>query len=272
MRTILLILALASALTTGLHSQTPKDLTVLNWSTAYTDFPEYLNGKIKELHHHFYWAIQKNGQIEKGTLLTEKEHQDNSIYYDFQLFFDPSGNLLRSDYIGDNSAVVFSYLNEFRNNKQLKEIWVNNNTTVSGEASFNYNENGLLKDVIMTWIAPDSTGKLAILTDAKGNRTQMKIFDSHNVYTSRTDYLWDENNHVDQIISYSAKDQLVNKMELTYNDHGFIKTLKQYDADGKILFDTAGDYTYDNKGNWLTCVWSVSGKPKFLCERTYLYY
>jgi hypothetical protein len=272
MKAILLILVLTSALTMGLYSQQPKDVIILEHSTAYADFPECLNGKIKELHHHSYWAVQKNGQIEKGALLTEKEHQDNSLYYDFQLFFDPAGNLLRSDYIGDNSAVVFSYLNEFRNNKQVKEICVTNNTKVSAEALFNYDENGFLKEILMTWISPDSTGKLAILTDTKGNKTQIKSFDSHNDYTGRADYLWDENNHVVQIISYSAKDQFVNKIELNYNDHGFIKTSKVYDANGKIQFDINGDYTYDNKSNWLTCVWSVSGKPKFLCERTYLYY
>ena len=275
MKTIFLISILVYAVTTGLNSQQPKAVTILNWSCAYTDFPEYLNGKIKELHCHTYWAVQKNGQTEMGALLTEKEHQDNSIYYDFQLFFDASGNLLRSDYLGDNSAIVFSYLNEFRNNKQIKEIWVNNNTNVSGEALFNYNENGLLKDVIMTWISPDSTRKLVISNDLKGNMTQMKIYDSHNkpyVYAGKTDYVWDENNHVVQVISYSAKDQLMSKMELTYNDHGFIKTMKPSDANGKILFDAACDYTYDDKGNWLTGVWSVSGKPKFFIERTYLYY
>ena len=83
MKTILVILILVYALTTDLHSQQPKDVTILNWSCAYTDFPECLNGRIKEIHCHTYWAVQKNGQTEKGALLTEKEHQDNSIFYDY---------------------------------------------------------------------------------------------------------------------------------------------------------------------------------------------
>jgi uncharacterized lipoprotein NlpE involved in copper resistance len=274
MKTSLLTLFMALFMAIGSFGQHAKEVTILNWSTPLTNSPETLNGKIKQLNDRTYWAVENNGKLEKGTLLTLKEHADNLLINDFQLFFDSIGNVLRNDRFGEKDVIIFSYLNAFKDNKQLKEIWVNDNLNVIGEAAFKYNDSGFLKDIVMTELATDSSSRLSITSDSHGNMIQMDVYDNKNRFAGKTVYTWDENSHVIHNLSYSPQNEALEKVEITYNDHGFINTFKLTNAKGVVLFDsTPIEYTYDNKGNWVNAVFSNTiTKKKFFEERQYIYY
>jgi len=269
-KAILLSLALLFLLA-GCSTKKSKVVTILCWGTQYSDYPEVLNGSVKEIKTNSYWAVENNGQIEKGAMLTLKEHNNNGLMQDFHAFYDVSGVLLKHDFLGDNSQVQWSHVNEIKNGRVTKENWVRNDSII-GYALFNYNGNGFITDIPMRSSLPDSSnGKLVLTCDEKGNMTQMKVFNSRDIFTSRTEYKWNEAGKMTQEETFMANDSLQSKIEITYNDHGFFDKVKVYNK-GEIVFDGSSSYTYDQKGNWIKAVWNKTAKPWIIDERTYVYY
>ncbi len=51
----------------------PTEKTVLGMGSNYYLIPQTFNGKIKEIKEINYWAIEKDGQITKGQMMTKKD-------------------------------------------------------------------------------------------------------------------------------------------------------------------------------------------------------
>ncbi len=272
MKKVILFSLLLFFLLSGFSQQKSKEVTILCWGTDYSSYPEVLNGKVKEIMSNSYWAVEKNGQVEKGALLTLKDHNDQSFLSDFHAFYNNSGVLLRHDYLGDNSKVQWSHVNEITNSRVTKENWVRNDSVI-GYALFHYNKNGFITDIPMHSTVPDSSnGKLVLTCDENGNMTKMLYYNSRNIFISRSEFKWNKAGRMIHAEDFLANDSLQSKLEIVYNDHGFYDQIKFQDAKGKITFDCSVSYKYDEKGNWIKAVWSKTGKPWIIVERTYKYF
>jgi len=272
MKKVILLFLSCFYLLSGFSQQKSKDVTILCWGTDYSSYPEFLNGKVKEIINNSYWAIEKNGQVEKGALLTLKDHNDQSLLSDFHAFYNNSGVLLRHDYLGDNSKIQWSHVNEITTGRVTKENWVRNDSVI-GYALFHYNKNGFITDVPMHSSVPDSSnGKLVLTCDEKGHMTKMLYFNSRDILLNRSEYKWNEAGRMIHSEDFMANDSLQSKLDIVYNDHGFYDQIKYLDGKGKIIFEGSVSYKYDEKGNWIKAVWSKAGKPWIIVERTYKYF
>ena len=140
----------------------------------YSGTPQTLNGKVKEIKSNIYWCVEKNGKLEEGTLLTLKEHNDSGIIQDFKASYNEHGTLLRCDFLGDNSKIDWSHVNELKGDRVTKENWLRNDSSI-GFALFNYNEKGYIIDVPMhpnKLTDSSAASRLVIITDDKGNMTR----------------------------------------------------------------------------------------------------
>lgn len=260
------LLALYSLCTFG---QNPKEQTVLLWGTSYSDYPEYLNGKVKEIHQNCYW-VKRNG--EKGKLLTLKEHQDSSFMQDFHAIFNEQGKLLRFDYLGDNNTIQWSHVNEFKDEKVTRENWVWNDT-VKGFSIFHYDEDAHVTDIPMYKTNPEAEyGLLDLKHDSKGNMTQMNAYDDKKQFQGRVDYIWNNENRVAEMLWYTPTDSLTQKSNITYNDHGFFEKVAFNDIKAGKETSWSATYAYDEKGNWTKTIWHKNKRPIFYVERTYTYF
>lgn len=254
----------------GCGTQKSRDVTILSWGTQYSDYPETLNGKVKEVVQNTYWAVDSAGKTVKGALLTLKNYQDSGIMTGFHAFYNDSGVLLRYDFFGDNSRVNWSHINEIENGRVVKEKWVRNDT-VGGYALFNYNDKGFVENIPM-FVADTSYANLALTNDEKGHMIAMRATNSKDVLTNRFDYKLNADGKTIEKDEYLPNDSLVSKILLKYNDHGFMDNIMLYNKAGKLTIEASGVYTYDNKGNWIRTIWIVNGKPMYVDERSYVYY
>ncbi len=254
----------------GCSNKKSNDVTVLGWGTQYSDFPETLKGKVKEVVQNTYWAVDSAGKTVNGALLTQKEYQDSGLMSGFHAFYNDSGVPLRHEYFGDNSQVNWSHVNEIANGRVVKEKWVSHDT-VGGYALFNYNDKGFVDNIPMLF-ADTIYGKLILTNDDKGHTIGMKVYNSKDVFTNRVSYTLNPEGKTIEVDHYLPNDLLVSKLLLSYNDHGGFDNVKICSKTGNIKTEASGIYTYDDKGNWIRSVWTVNGKPMYIDERSYVYY
>jgi len=273
MKNVLLLLLAITFLIAGCAPKKPTEKTVLSWGTPYFGTPEALNGKVKELKHITYWAIEKDGKVEKGAIISLKQRSDSGWSQDFTAYFNEGGLLTRCDYLGDNSVIQSSVSTEIENGKIVKEKW-SISDTLRSIANFKFDEKGHIVEVSRMSAMPDTLMfKYLITNNEKGNPILGKILiTTKEVFNGKSELKWDENGRVIETVYYNSKDSLTSRMVMTYNKQGFLETQKFYNKTGKLTLDMVGTSTFDEKGNWLTTIWKKSGKPYAIEERTCVYY
>lgn len=261
-----------------------------------------LKGNVKELFYGNYYVIEKNGQYFKGEKINEsflddyqkyyfnengliaKEESykiDNSLRYSVTNSFDSFGKILSekssnggySKYqYNDDKLLVNTYLydednnlltfDNYRYNEKNQLIESNNGTTIT---KYIYNENGLLikrenydsKELKLKEYLNKKT-KSKNWTEFKYNNNSIKIEEvvyriDENGKTIKnvTNYFYD--NYGNLIL----ENVTIGKDE---NENYYSKFQKSY------------IYEYDNKGNWIKCIFFNDEKPITYIERILKYY
>jgi hypothetical protein len=254
-------------------SQKETKTTVLTWGTGYSVTPEFLKGNIKEVIQNSFWATVKDGKVEKGALMTLKNYQDSGWIGGFHAAFNDAGKLIRCDYFGDNQTVDWSIANDFKDGRVEKENWIRKDT-VFANSYFHYNEKGFPDSVRMVNALADTSNQFLVMVyDEKGNITRQNILNSKGILQWHYIRTNTDEGRVTKLVYYYQKNDSIQFQQIyTYNDHGFCDSNKGLDKKNKLVIDLTGNYTYDDKGNWITTVWSKNGKPWAIDERSYIYY
>jgi hypothetical protein len=254
-------------------SQKNTKTTVLQWGTDYSNTPEFLKGNIKEVTQNTFWAVEKDGKIEKGALLTMKNNRDSGVLSGFHAIFDNSGKLISCDYFGDNQKINWSIANDFKDGKVAKENWIRNDT-VFAKSFFSFDDKGFIDSIRMMNALADTLNALLVLTnDERGNFTRMDNFNSKGHLSNYGLFTIDEAGRVTKAAWYLPKNDTIQGQQFyAYNDHGFCDSFKAFDKTNKLVIAVTGALTYDDKGNWTRVVWSKNGKPWVMDERSYIYY
>jgi hypothetical protein len=254
-------------------SQKKTETTVLKWGTGYSGTPEFLNGKVKEVTQNSFWATVKDGKIEKGPMLTMKNTQDSGMLSGFRAIYDNSGKLIRCDYFGDNQKVDWSIVNDFKDDRVVKENWIRNDT-VFANSYFSYSDKGFIDSIRMVNALADTTNQILILTnDEKGNFTRMDVVSSKGLPFNYGLYTVNNDGRVTKFTGYLPKNDTIQFQQFyTYNDHGFMDSYKTVDKKNKVVVALTGILKYDDKGNWIQTLWSKNGKPWEIDERSYIYF
>jgi hypothetical protein len=253
------------------HKKT--DTTVLTWGTDYSQTPEYLNGRVKEVIQNSYWAIVKDGKVENGALLTMKNNLDSGVLSGFHALYGDSGKLIRCDYYGDNQKVNWSIATEIKDGRVVKENWIRNDT-VFANSYFHHDNKGFIDSIRMVNALADTTNAFLVLTnDEKGNYTRMDVLNSKRIPANYSLRTLDDRGRVTKTVNYLAKNDTIQGQSIfAYNDHGFCDSFTLIDKKNKPVVILTATSTYDDKGNWTRMVWSKNGKPWGIDERSYIYY
>jgi hypothetical protein len=202
-----------------------------------------------------------------------KDNRDSGIMSGFHAIFDNSGRLIRCDYFGDNQKIDWSIANDFKDGRVDKENWIRNDTVFSN-SFFRYDDKEFIDSIRVVNALADTANVLLVLTnDAKGNYTRMDVFDSKGHLSNYQLYTLNDGGRVTKQAGYVAKNDTLQWQQIyTYNDRGFCDSFKAFDKNNKLIVTVTGEYTYDDKGNWIRAVWSKNGRPWGINERSYIYF
>lgn len=273
MKKISIALLVAFAALYACSKQKPTEKTTLGDFTAWMNSPEQLNGKVKEVREVTYWAVENNGTVEKGNILTKKEHDSLSWSADFSVLFNVSGMVLRTDDLDEMGSVIQSWVftvdsgKYTRADKMLKD-------TIRNVAKFETNDQGNFTKLSFYKPEKDSlTGWYESSYDNLGNRQRLQWVNANGEKGGSQNFTWDANKHVTAVQFLNSKDSLTGSWTMTYDEKGFMATQKMLDGKQVVTSDlTMKNIDFDEKGNYTQSVVYKDGKPFLLTTRKYIYF
>jgi hypothetical protein len=233
------------------------------------DNPEYVYGKVKEIHNQAFHITDENGKIVKGKPFTFAEAQNVELRQPLSYYYNQLGHLIKMSAIDDNGNKWIVVVHNV-NNRIENLYWLKNDTLIS-MADYVYLNNGNI----------EVQGK-NIQTNVLGGKTVYQ-FDSKGFLVRRT--------------SYNNTGSVSFDMEFTRNSDGTLKSYKGLNREGKIQYfydnNTYNDhglqesyfmkilggeevnrqgekieYEYDDHGNWIKRI----SRGWMMIERKIVYY
>ena len=251
----------------------PVETTILGMWTNYYLIPVTLKGKVKEVKELNYWAIEKDGKITKGELMTQKDLDSIGSTPNFIAYFDDKGTLIKNDNL-DGENVTESSIGTFENGKCIRfDNKVKDSTTyyiIPEYDSLGYtigaNVYRPLVDTILS--------KNIFSHDSKGNFTRFDYFNYKNQKTGYHVLSLDEKGNVIESKYFNKADSLRSSMTNTYDANGSM--IKQQTFNVRTKNSETWDYKdlkSDDHGNAIEYYANVNnGKYKIFAERSFIYY
>jgi len=281
MKTITFVFIMAMAIIVGCSQKKPEKKTTLNCG-EYGFSPEILKGNVKTFKEQNYWAIEKDGEIKKGDLITWKEIDSVSFSHSFIVYFDNSGSVTRYDLLNDVNRIKFSSIFTYASGKCIRrddiptdstklswflqpKYWIPLSYDVLGHlisgADFRTKADTLMERQISTY-------------DDQGNVTKMDFFDSRNNKWESRAFAYDSKGNVTQMKFFGRNDSLVYTTLSEFNDAGFLTKTDYVDENSRIVTKCViQDISFDDHGNLLEYFTNIDdGKYRILTERQIIYY
>jgi hypothetical protein len=258
----------------GCSQKKAVEETFLGLPTQYFLFPEYLKGKVKEMHETNYWAVEQNGTYVKGKPMTWKDLDSTGSVKNTIELFDENGNMIKESIIDENN-VVRNYTAITWENGKMKTFERYFADTLNNYYKPEFNEKGMLsggknfrakKDTLI------SSNKLYY--DASGNFIGYEFYNYKNVKRSVQEFTLNSNRSVTEVRFLNANDSLVQKFTQVYNDKNFLTSqVVEVVKPASTVIWKFTPLKYDDHGNCTQFLQDEdSGKFKFITERTFVYY
>lgn len=258
---------------TGCKEQQPAVKTKLGIFTPYANSPEYHNGKLKSIKEEYFWAVEKDSQIEKGNLLTDKDIDSISWSSDFEAFYNEEGVLNKINYFDDERKAGGFWVTTIENSKIIRGDWTYKDTAryyfkVSYDEQGNFSEGERYRAMSDTLL-----NTYLFKTDQNGNILETITQNYLGEITYKITYRWNEEGLMTEQNNFAKGDSLTYNRRFTYNEQGYVITDDIYDGKMKVTDSYIIEYLkYDDQGNWLQNVYHYNDKPFIVIERTYIYY
>ncbi len=250
-------------------AEKPEAKTTVGMFTPYAYFPETLHGMVNTLTETNYWAVDENGTIKAGDRISIAARDTFKWTNDFKISFMENGMLDKCDFLDENDLVTGyweaeSYGNQYAIGKWYKE------DTLRTVSYLSY------ADSLLAGIENRSAGdtllyKATIENNSLGKPASLQWSDYAGKEGARFDFAYNPDGSLEHY-TLSRDDTIRWSMNFIYNDKGFTQSQEVYDP----LNDTRNiytyDYTYDEKGNWISYVGYEDGVPRVFCQRVYTYY
>jgi len=255
----------------GCKEQEPTPRTLMD---LFTPYYEYHNGKIKSVKEENFWAVEKDGQIEKGNLLTEKDREDSLAWTDdFEAFYNEDGIVTRVNHFNDARDVAGFWVTTIEDGKVTRADWASEDTA-RHYYIISYDEQGYYKESKRYNTMNDTLLNTYLFkTDENGKITEQINQNYLGEIISKQTYDYNQEGLIAEYNNFAKGDSLTYHRHYTYNDDGFIITNEIYDGEKNLTDSYKLEYTeYNDQGSWLTVIYYQKDKPTIITERTYTYY
>ncbi len=212
---------------TGCKEQQPAVKTELGFLTPYpySIAPQYHYGKLKSIKEENFWAVEKDGQIEKGNLLTDKDREDSIKWTgDFEAFYNEEGVLPKINYFDDDREARGFWVTTIENNKIIRGDWTYEDTAryyfkLSYDEQGNFSESKGYRAMSDTLL-----NTYLFKTDQNGNILETITQNYLGEITYKITYQWNEEGLMTEQNNFAKGDSLTYARRFTYNEQGYIIT------------------------------------------------
>lgn len=274
MKKILFIWTLVILIIAGCAPKSPPEYTILGMGTDYSPYPDKLNGRVKELTEKAYWAVEQDGKMTKGDILTWKELDSIGSTKNFRARFDSSGVLSRYDLLDDNDLPRYSDVAIFSDGRCVKwerslkdslySYWVVEYDDAGYQTAFTG-----YRPVVDTLL-----GRIVMTHDGNGNFTRSEYYNPANERLNYQTYLLDAEGRVTEYKSFNRNDSLVFTFINTYDEKGAPVRLDAYFERTKETDKwEMNDMSFDDHGNCIERFCRINdGEFQIITGRDFIYY
>jgi hypothetical protein len=260
-------------ITSGCAQKKTEEKTIFGMWTDYYLIPNTLKGKVKEMKELNYWAIESEGKIAKGELMSMKDLDSLGSTPNLIAYFDDKGMLTRYDRL-DKDNVTQSRTGTIENGKYKRWDYKLKDSTTSYYIP-EYDNLGFLvgasgyRPLVDTLVS-----KLIAAHDNKGNFTRFEYFNYKNQKTGYHVCSLDEKGNIVEAKYFNNSDTLGSTMINTYDENG--NMIKQQTIIEKPKSTSTWDFKnlkLDDHGNLVEYYANIdNGKYKIFVERSFIYY
>lgn len=273
MKRIIFLSLIISLIIGSCANNKPVEKTLLGMWTDYYLIPNTLKGNVKEVQELNYWAIDKDGKITKGELMTRKDLDSIGSTNNFKAYFDDKGTLTKYDLLSGGN-VIESHIGTIENGKCIRWDYKLKDSTSYYIIPEYDNLGQLIGAAGYRPLADTLVNKLVLAYDSKGNCTRFEYFNSKKQKTGYHVCSLDEKGNIIEAKYFNKKDSLTYTLTNIYDKNGSI--IKQQTVVEKPKSTGTWDYKdlkFDEHGNWIETYANIdNGKYKIFAERSYIYY
>ncbi len=238
--------------------------------TPYAIFPEFLNGKVKEVIEKNYLGIEKDGKIIKGERLTKEARDSINWTDDFRISFDENGTLLECVKFDENDEIIDKQTLTVENGQMLKGIYTKNDTLRS-YSILSYDGAGQLVKVEQYRMPADTMiWSVQFITDELGKVREWQFMDPKENPTSKYIFTVDQDDRRTGYKFYNREGELAFEERFTYNDKGFMEKQVLINKEGEETV-LENEFEYDKMNNWVKVTGYWEPYP-VVAERTITYF
>jgi hypothetical protein len=264
-----------------------------NWPEKDSAFYEVNKGKVNHLTIRHYYAKEEDGKVVKGDPNSEGE-------MDQTVTFDDKGYISQIYFYGETDSLDLKLVRDY-NDKHLciGETRLDANDNVLGTWVWYYDDNNnnierakvledgaLFTSLLLYYdddnnlIAQKSTpnpesgyfDSTAWVLDDRDRQIEEYSYNYYGKYDSKK-VSYDGNGELPvKAWIYNRYDELSYMLEIRYNDKDLVSYIEQIGPDSTTLTTVNFDYTYDDKGNWISKTVFYDDVPRAYEERSIIYY
>ncbi len=244
--------------------------TTIGMFTPHVLFPIKYKGKIKKINENIYLAKENNGKVIVDRPLTNNDRKSINWNQKFEAYFNYEGLVTHCTIFNDQNQIVQTYQNQIIKSKVFT-LNILEKDTLKEHLNFFYDSEGFI-DKIESFAAPSNTmlGIEDFSTDKEGNIVNTEFRDTSNKFVMKFDMAIDKLGRRTGFKQFNNKNIQIFETNVVYNKNGVIEAKTEINEYGsKIVWKYT--YTYDQKGNWITCV-SSNNNTHLLITRNYEYF
>lgn len=271
MKKFLFLFLLIIFIVTGSKNIKPPEHSMLGFYSPFMNFsPERLIGKVEKVIEKSYWAIPDGDAYRKGNAIAIKER--NSLYYDWEVILDESGDI-RTNILMDENNKVVKKTELFKENNILTLATYNDSN--SDYDKLRFNSEGDIIEILVFRTGVDtfmwrSTFKFNLKRDSLTNQ----LYDNKGILRAKNIAVVNKDGQFSSRIFYDENGKYQRGQEYKYNEKRNLIELIFYNERKKITEDIYfSHFEYDQKGNWIKKIFKNNSNDDIVIqERTYTYF
>jgi hypothetical protein len=251
----------------------PAEKTVLGMWTDYYLIPNTLKGQVKEVKELNYWAIEKEGKIAKGAIMTKKDLDSVGSTPNLAAFFDEKGILTKYNTLDGENATQ-SNIATIKNGKYERWDQKQNDKPLYYIIPEYDSKGNLGSATSYRPVADTVVNKVVLGYDTKGNYNRIEYYNSKNNKTGYHVCTVDNEGNYIEADYFNKADSLSFTLTNKFDRNGNIIMQTTLNVKTKVsgVWDCKVLKT-DAKGNWIETYADIdNGKFKIFSERTFIYY
>jgi len=250
-------------------AQEKNEKMLLNFLTSHEENPEYVYGKIKEIHYQSFHITDENGKIVKGKPFTMAESENVPLRQPWSYFYNESGQLVKKSLRDDNGIIYIGVVHHAKD--RIEKVYWLKEDTLMGSDSYSYLKKRNIEKQWKSIQNNDFLGKEIYEMDKNGFLVKSSGQDKDGKVGVVMEYTRNPDGTTKTYKVFSENGEVRHYYDnYKYNDHGLFEScqFKLLNSKEPEYPGMNSEYEYDEHGNWSKNI----ARGWMMIERKIVYY